>query len=167
VAWDGAAAIADPVNAPAQATVPRTPGAATGSHDIPAPGPLFVKVAAVIRDHGTAYATSGTPVRAPRQEIPLRYEIKPGLGRRARLLLTADHLDQLPALTLRGRTDNRPAGPADPPILTIAAGTAQPDTPITLADKQGRRLHPRSCRLYPADNGDNANGPAIRIIDPT
>jgi hypothetical protein len=163
VAWDSAVEIADPVNASAQRYVPREPGAATGRHDVRAPGVLFVKVAAVVRDQETAFITSGMRAEVRRREITVRYEVKSGLGRKARLLLTADQLDQLPGLVLSGRPDNRPAGPADPEVLAIRAGGAEREIPILLADKEGRRLQPRSCRLFVADDADSE---AVRIIDP-
>jgi hypothetical protein len=164
VAWDDAAEIADPVNVPAHRFVSREPGAATGSHDIGAPGALFVKVAAVVRDQGTAYITSGAQAEVRWRQMTVRYEVKAGISRRARLLLTADHLDQLPSLVLCGRTDNRPAGPAEPEVLAIRAGSAERELPIMLADKEGRRLQPRSCRLFVADDAD---ADAVRIIDPS
>lgn len=163
VAWDGTAEIADPVNLPAQRYVPREPGAVTGSHDIRAAGRLYVKVAAVVRDQGTAYVTSGVRADVRRQPITVRYEVKPGLGRKARLLVTADRVDQLPDLVLRGRTDSRPASPADPEIHTIEAGSAERETAILLADKEGRRVQPRSCRLFAVNDRD---GDAVAIIDP-
>jgi hypothetical protein len=164
VAWDAAAEIIDPVNVAAQRYVSREPGAATGSHDIRAPGALVVKIAAVVRDQGTAYITSGTRAETgPQTLITVRYEVKPGFGRKARLLLTGDGLDRLPGLVLRGRAGNRPAGPADPEVLPIPKGSAEPEMPFLLADKEGRRLRPRSCRLFVADDADDE---AVRIIDP-
>jgi hypothetical protein len=163
VAWDDAIEIADPVNAPTQRYVPRDPGAATGRHEIRASGALFVKVAAVVRDQGTAYIASGRQTDVRWREITVRYEVKPGLGRKARLLLTADHLDELPGLVLRSRPDNHPAGLDAPEVLSIRPGTAERETPLVLADKEGRRLQPQSCRLFVADDADSE---AVRIIDP-
>ena len=165
VTWDGSAEIGDPVNAPDQEHVARVAQAATGGCDIRATGRLFVKVAAVVRHKatGTAYVTSGVRADARRPTITVRYEVKPGLGSKAKLLLTADHLDRLPALVLRGRTDNRPArqGDESTDVHTIEAGAARREVPIRL-DKNGR-IHPRSCRLFVASEED---GEAVRIIDP-
>ena len=162
VSWH-ATEIGDPVSAPDQEYVARAAGAATGSHDIPATGRLFVKVAVVVRHQGTAYVTSGIQADARRQTLTVRYETRLGRGRKGRLLLTADHLDQLPALVLRGRDDSRPAGPADEAVVAIPAGEARREIPIGLTGPDGRRLQPRSFRLFAASDPD---GPSVRIIDP-
>jgi Double zinc ribbon len=166
VSWQDRAEIGDPVNALEQQYVPREPDAVTGHCEIPATGPLFVKVAVVVRHQGNAYVTSGVRADARRQPVTLRYEVRPGHGRRARLVISVDggRLDQLPALSLRGRPDGRPASrDGDDEVLQIAAGVAAHEVPVKLEDTHGHRIEPRSCRLFAAHDPDDAT---IHIIHP-
>jgi hypothetical protein len=166
VSWDDGPEIGDPVNAPAQHYVTREPGTANGRCEIPAAGGLSVKVAAIVRDQGTAYVTSGVRADARRQPITLRYEVQAGHGRRAKLVIRVEggRLDQLPALSLRARPDNRPASrDGDEEVTQIQAGLATREIPIKLEDVKGRRIEPRSCRLFVARDPDGAS---VRIIDP-
>jgi hypothetical protein len=166
VSWQDGAEIGDPVNVPEQQYVPREPDAMTGRCEIPAAGQLFVKVAVVVRHQGSAYVTSGVRADARRQPVTLRYEVRPGLGRRARLVISVDggRLDQLPALSLRGRRDSRPARrDGDDELMQIAAGLAAREVPVKLEDTNGHRIEPRSCRLFAAHDPADAT---IRIIHP-
>jgi|GEM_PF-5728532 hypothetical protein len=166
VSWHDDAEIGDPVHAPAQQYVSREPGAVTGRCEIPAAGRLFVKVAVVVRYQGTAYVTSGVQADARRQPVTLKYELRPGRGRRARLMISVDsgRLDQLPALSLRGKPDIGPATlDGGEEVALIPAGLAAHETPVKLEDLNGRNIEPRSCRLFTVDD---PGGSTVRIIDP-
>jgi hypothetical protein len=166
ISWHDSAEIGDPVNAPAQQYVSRQPGTMTGLCEIPAAGRLFVKVAVVVRHQETTYVTSGVRADARRQPITLKYEVRPGRGRRAKLMISVDggRLDQLPALYLRGRPDSGSASDnGDEEITRIPPGLAAREIPVKLEDLNGRRIEPRSCRLLAADG---PGVPPVRIIDP-
>lgn len=166
VAWHDGAGIGDPVNVATQQPVSRDPGAATGSYELPATGPLFVKVAAVVRHQGIAYVTSGVRAEARRPPITLRYEVRPGRGHRVKLVISVDggRLDQLPALSLRGSiADQSARGSAAGEVARIPAGLAAPETTVRLEAVNGRRITPRSCRLFVAQDQDQV---AIQIIHP-
>jgi hypothetical protein len=138
----------------------------TGRCEIPAAGRLFVKVAVVVRYQGTAYVTSGVQADARRQPVTLKYELRPGRGRRARLMISVDsgRLDQLPALSLRGKPDIGPATlDGGEEVALIPAGLAAHETPVKLEDLNGRNIEPRSCRLFTVDD---PGGSTVRIIDP-
>jgi hypothetical protein len=166
VCWHEGAEVGDPANAGTQQYVSREPGAVTGYCELPAAGRLFVRVAAVVRHQGSAYVTSGVSSVAQRQPITLRYEIRPGRGRRAKLVISVDggRLERLPALSLRGRLDSRSASrDGGEEIEQILAGLAAREIAIKLEDANGRRIEPRSCRLFVASDRDDS---AVRIIDP-
>jgi hypothetical protein len=166
VSWHDGAEIGDPVNAQAQQYVSREPGAVTGRCELPAAGRLFVKVAVVVRHQGIAYVTSGVRADARRPPMTLKYEVRPGRSRRAKLVISVDggRLDQLPALSLRGRPDRGPTSPdGDEEVALIPAGLAAREIAVKLEDLNGRGIEPRSCRLFAADD---PGGPAVRIIDP-
>ena len=158
VAWREAGEIRDPVNVRPHQYVPRSAGTATGHYDIPATGRLAVKVAAVIRPQGAeaAYVTSGAATDVQRPPVTLRYEVR-GQGRRGKLTLHCEHLEQLPALVLHGRPDGQ-AGAGDKEVGRIPAGRALAEVPVSLDG-----IKPRSCRLFAPDDPD---GEAVRIIDP-
>jgi hypothetical protein len=166
VSWHDHAEIGDPVNASAQQYVSREPGSMTGRYEIPAAGRLFVKVAVVVRHQGSAYVTSGVRADARRQPVTVKYEVRPTRSRRAKLVISVDggRLDQLPALSLRGRPDSGPASlDSHEELVSIPAGLAEREIPVKLEDLNGRRIEPRSCRLVAADDPD---GSTVRIIDP-
>jgi len=161
VAWDENAELPDPLAGPMQARVPRTGGEATGSFDIPvdAVAKLFVLVAVVARANGHEFISSGAPISVQRPSVALRYEVRPA-GRRSELVLRPARPAWLPALELRGRTDNRPAGRSDLLLLEL-----QPD----LSERELVRkfalgpASPRSCRLFVANSGDDYG---VYIIHP-
>jgi hypothetical protein len=171
ISWHDNAEIGDPVNAPALQYVPREPGMATGRYEIPAAGRLFVKVAVVVRHQDTAYISSGVRADARRQPLTLKYEVRSGRGHRGKLIsgklmisVDGGRLDQLPALSLRGRPDSRPASlNGDEEITLIPAGLAAGEIPVKLENPSGHRIEPRSCRLFAADS---TGAPTVRIIDP-
>ena len=169
VAWDDSTEIGDPVNvAPAaQLNVSREPGAVSGHCEIPATGRLFVRVAVVVRHQGTTYVSSGVRVDARRVPVTLRYEVvRTGRGRRGKLVMSVDggRLDQLPALSLRGRRDGRPATrDGGEEVARITAGLAARELPVKLEDANGGRIEPGSCRLFAVHD---PGGATIHIIDP-
>ena len=163
VAWDAGVEPPNPVAAPLHTRVARLGAEATGRYDI-AVGSfqrLFVQVAAVVREHGTEFFTSGARTSLQRRTIVLKYEIRPGRGQRGRLVLLPDAPVQLPALVLRGRADERPAGRADQQIVRIPPGRADPGDGFGLRPDKGIQL--RSCRLFVADE---AEAEIITIVHP-
>jgi hypothetical protein len=166
VSWRDDADVGDPVNALTQQYVAREPGAVTGRCEVPAAGRLFVAVAAVVRHQGSAYVTAGLRTDARRQPMTLRYEVRTGRGRRAKLVISVDggRLDQLPVLSLHGGPDSRPSSlDGDEEVVRIPAGLAVRETSVNLEGRSGRRIEPRSCRLFAPDD---PGGLIVRIIDP-
>jgi hypothetical protein len=166
VAWDENGEPADPVAGMLQARVTRTKGETTGQYDLPVQTAkrAFVLVAVVVRVNGREFVSSGAAISVQRPDVTLRYEIrlvrKAG-GRRSELVLRPEqHPTWLPALELRGRADNLPAGPGDPVLAELPPG--QSERELVCQFPLGSAT-PRSCRLFVADDGDRSG---VHIIDP-
>ncbi len=156
IAWDADAEPSDPVHASSAARVRRLDGEASGRYDIPAGAPprLYVQVAAVIREGGTEYFTSGANTNAIRQALSLRYEVRRGRGgRKLDLLLRPSRPADLPDLVLYGRSDNRPASRDDSLLARIAARPVERE-PMVVRLPVEKAVESRSCRLFVADEAD-------------
>ena len=165
VAWNDEHESDDPVSTSRQTRVRRAGDATTGRYEILADvrQQLFVQVAAVVRDNsGTEYFTSGVGATAHRQVVYLTYEVQHRRGRRARLILRPDQPAYVPALVLRGRADDRPAGRTDSGIARIPAGHVEPGAVISI--RLDPTIQPRSCRLFTENEAD---ADLVSLVDPS
>lgn len=155
VAWNDEHEIDNPVPASRQTKVRRVGDATTGRYEILADvrQQLFVQVASVVRDNsGREYFTSGVGATAHRQVVYLKYTVQYRRGRRARLILRPDQPAYVPALVLRGRADDRPAGRTDSGIARIPAGHVEPGAATSI--RLDPTIQPRSCRLFTENEAD-------------
>jgi hypothetical protein len=166
VAWDTEEEPPDPTAARRQDRVSRRGTEATGEYQLtPRRGQqIFARVAVVVRGDGGEFISSGVLATARRPLTRLRYEVRlqRGLGgRRMELLLRVDHPGWLPALQLRARQDDQPAGPDD--ILLLTLKPADIDQERIVKIPYGQPVQLRSCRIFLVNEGDASS---VDIVGP-
>jgi hypothetical protein len=154
VAWQQEKEVTDPLLAPQQTTVRRADCETHGECQIVVGSfrQIFVRVAAVVREGGAVFFTSGAGANAWHQIVTLVYEVQSGRGQRARIILRPDRAAYLPALILLGRTDGQPAVRGDKLLHRIPPRRFEPGAVIDV--HLDKAIRPGSVRLFTEDDGD-------------